>query len=64
MTIDEIKQALSEGKEVRWSTDNYRVIKDKIGQYLIHSQFNNYYIGLTHQDGVTLNGKEEDFYIK
>jgi hypothetical protein len=62
MTLQEIKQTISENKEVFWKNENYQVIKDSIGQYLIHSKFNNHYIGLTWMDEVTMNGKEEDFY--
>jgi hypothetical protein len=62
MKLDEIMYALEIGKKVYWHNDNYEVIKDSIGQYLIHSKFNDYYIGLTHSDKKTMNGKEEDFY--
>lgn len=64
MKLSEIKTAIKEGKKVFWATDNYEVIKDSIGQYLIHSKFNNHYTGLTHMDNVTMNGKEKDFYTK
>jgi hypothetical protein len=60
----EIKQAIDEGKKVYWSNLNYEVIKDSIGQYLIHSKFNDHYIGLTHRDGTTLNGKPEEFFME
>lgn len=63
MTVNEIKAAVDAGKPVFWANLNYAVIKDSIGQYLIHSKCNNYYIGLTWRDGVTLNGKEEEFFI-
>lgn len=63
MTLAEIKAAIEEGKKVYWFNSNYSVIKDRIGQYLIHSQINDYYTGLTHRDEVTMNGKEEDFFI-
>jgi hypothetical protein len=62
MTLDEIMYTLEIGGKVYWHNDNYEVIKDSIGQYLIHSKFNDYYIGLTHSDKKTMNGKEEDFY--
>jgi hypothetical protein len=62
MRLDEIMYTLEIGGKVYWHNDNYEVIKDKIGQYLIHSRFNDHYIGLTHQDGQTMNGKEEDFF--
>lgn len=35
-TIPEIKEAVDAGEDVRAGNDNYRVIKDKLGQYLIH----------------------------
>lgn len=60
MTLQEIKQVLEEGKKVYWSNTSYEVIKDSKGQYLIKS--NNHCIGLTWNDGVTLNGKPEQFY--
>jgi hypothetical protein len=67
MTLAEIKSAIEEGKTVCWTNEAYRVIKDKIGQYLIGYNIGGRgenYIGLTWRDGVTLNGKEEEFYIK
>lgn len=71
MTLQEIKDALDEGKQVFWANTNYEVIKDVIKrngqddiiQYLIHSHCNDHYIGLTHVDGVTMNGKEDEFFI-
>jgi hypothetical protein len=64
MTVNEIKDAVDKGKIVYWSNSNYEVIKDNRDQYLIKYNFNNTYIGLTWTDNTTLNGKEEDFYIK
>lgn len=63
MTLSEIKQAIAEGKKVHWSNEIYEVVKDNIGQYLIECISNKHCIGLTWNDGVTLNGKPEDFYI-
>ena len=63
MTVHEIKKAVDEGKIVRWSNELYLV--HKVGEsYLITCTRNDYTIGLTWLDGVTLNGKEEDFYIE
>lgn len=65
MTLQEIKKAVNEGKVVHWKNEGYQVIKSK-DDYLIkflgkmHSSF----IGLTWQDGVTMNGEEKDFFIK
>ncbi len=63
MTLEQIKQAISEGKKVHWSSGLYEVVKDNIGQYLIKCSSNDHCIGLTWADGQTLNGKEKDFFI-
>ncbi len=41
----------------------YRVVKDKIGQWLIVCDINGYTIGLTWMDGVTVNGRPDEFYV-
>lgn len=64
MNLQEIKQAIADGKKVKWASDAYDVIKDNIGQYLIICNLNEYTIGLTHQDKITMNGKEDQFYIE
>ena len=47
-----------------YKSADYIVIKNqKNGEYLIKSQCNNYAIGLTWSDEITLNGKEADFYV-
>lgn len=63
MTLDEIKKAVRTGHRVFWATSNYEVIEDSIGQWLIWSHFNDHYIGLTWQDGRTVNGEPEQFFI-
>jgi hypothetical protein len=63
LTVHEIKAAVDRGEPVRWKSENYHVIRDRIGEYLIVCQNNQSTIGLTHQDGVTLNGDESDFYV-
>ncbi len=62
MTLEEIKSAIENGKIVHWKHSGYIVLKDRIGQYLIECLSNGHCIGLTWLDGVTMNGKEEDFY--
>ena len=52
------------GKTVYWHHNGYQVIKDSIGQYLIKCLWNDYCIGLTHKDGITLNGEAKAFYIE
>ena len=59
MTLQEIKTALDSGKTVHWLSDNYIVT----GDLLIKCVSNGHCIGLTWMDGVTLNGKECDFYL-
>jgi hypothetical protein len=63
MTLSQIKHAIAQGKRVYWDSTRYEVILDSKGQYLIKSNWNAYCIGLTWADGVTLNGKEEDFFV-
>jgi hypothetical protein len=63
MTLNQIKHAIAQGKRVYWDNINYEVIQDEGGQYLIQCKSNNHCIGLTWADGITLNGKEEDFFV-
>lgn len=66
MTVDEIKRAVDAGECVCWKNTAYKVIRDRIGQYLIAFRFgrrDEHFIGLTHRDGATLNGNESDFFI-
>lgn len=63
MTLEQIKTAVDEGKTVHWCTSSYKVVRGVSG-YLIECLSNEYYTGLTWRDGVTLNGKENEFYIK
>ncbi len=62
MTLTEIKAAVEAGRKVYWASKNYEVIKDSIGQWLILCLINGSCIGLTWQDGVTMNGAEVDFF--
>ena len=56
-TASQIKQAVREGATVFCDTEAY-VVENPVGdQWLICCVFNDYCIGLTHRDGVTLNGK-------
>jgi len=64
MNLKEIKLAIEFGCDVRWANDLYKVEKGKDNKYYIICSSNGYTIGLTHIDGITLNGKEEEFYIK
>ena len=63
MTLDEIKSAVDAGKVVHWKNYAYRVIKDKLGRYLTLCVMNQDCVGLTHRDGVTMNGKPKDFFV-
>lgn len=63
MNLHQIKTAIEEGQKVFWTSYAYQVIKDKRGQYFINCLHNNYCVGLTHMDGVTMNGREDEFFI-
>ena len=47
MKYKDVINAINRGTSVYWSNNNYKIIKDNIGQYLIHSQCNNHYIKFT-----------------
>ena len=64
MTLQEIKDAIAAGKKVHWASTAYDVIQDNIGQYLISCNINQHCIGLTHRDGVTVNGAPEQFFVE
>ncbi len=76
MTLQEIKDAVIEGKRVFWKQSNYEVKKhegevlnfetlqhEPVTTWNIVCSNNGHTIGLTWTDEVTMNGKEEDFYI-
>lgn len=66
MNLDEIKAAVASGKTVHWMNNGYvvrRVGKHEDYDWIIVFVHNNYTIGLTWKDGVTMNGEPEDFYI-
>ncbi len=68
MNLQEIKSAIDADKTVHWANDSYVVIKHfprypDTPEYLIKCLSNDHCIGLTWKDGVTMNGKEEQFYI-
>ena len=64
MKIAEIKRAVDEGLKVHWQNREYVVISSSLhSRYLIRSIATGHCIGLTWADGVTLNGKEEDFFV-
>jgi hypothetical protein len=62
MTLEQIKQAVEFGETVHWATDSYKVVHDKLGQWLVVCD-NGSCVGLTDRDGV-LQGRPEQFYIK
>jgi hypothetical protein len=64
VTLHEIKTAVRAGKTVCWSNPDYVVTVDKIGQWLVTFAPTGFCWGLTHTDGKTMNGKEQDFFIK
>jgi hypothetical protein len=64
MNLQQIKEAVEAGKTVHWSNRAYKVIKDSIGQWLIVCSINDHCIGLTWRDNITMNGREDEFYIQ
>ena len=68
MTLVEIKTAVNAGNKVFWVNENYEVRKclrhNNEEYFFIYCVSNSNVIGLNHADGITLNGKEEEFYIE
>ena len=62
MNLQEIKDAVDAGKVVHWNNDGYTVKLWAAG-YFIVCESNQNATRLTWADGVTMNEKEEDFYI-
>jgi hypothetical protein len=63
MTLAEITSAVDRGETVHWGNEGYRVIRDRLGRYRIKCDHDGHCIGLTWLDGVTLNGKPDEFFI-
>jgi hypothetical protein len=66
MKLEEIKTAVRNGQTVFWKSHHYPVsmtqLKNGEEQWLVCCTDNNHCIGLTWQDGVTMNGEEKDFH--
>ena len=62
MTLEQIKAAVKSGQRVCWAAPNY-VVACRNDVWTIRCTSNGHCIGLTWADDVTINGKEEDFYI-
>lgn len=65
MTLQEIIAAVEAGKHVCWHHSGYRVVKDRLGQFLIGFSVGmraENWIGLTNCEG-QLQGQEQDFFI-
>lgn len=62
MELEEIKAAVDAGKTVHWKSTLY-VVDKNAGGYDILCRGNDHRIGLTWQDGKTMNGDPEDFFI-
>lgn len=62
MTLEEIKAAVLAGHTVCHNNPAYEV-RHQNGDFDIVCTLNGYTIGLTWIDGVTMNGKPEEFFI-
>ena len=63
MDLKTIKAAVLNGQTVCWSTTAYVVKYNERGGFNIVYTPDGNCIGLTHKDGVTLNGKESEFFF-
>lgn len=64
MNVNEIKQAVNDGKTVHWANTCYEVRVNLRDQWLILCTDNGVDLTLLKKDGVTLNGMSENqFFI-
>jgi len=63
MNLETIKAAVLNGQTVCWSTTDYVVKYHERGGFNIVYTPDGNCIGLTHQDDITLNGKESEFFM-
>ena len=64
MTLTEIVTAVQQGKKVYYGSLTYQVVYDMEQGYFIQNSSTHHKISLTWEDGRTLNGKEENFFIE
>jgi len=62
LSLSDIETAIYNGYRVHWKNDNYLVLKDRVGQYLIKCLSNSHCVGLTRTDG-SLVEDPKDFYL-
>lgn len=63
MHVHEIKDAVDRGETVHWASPAYTVKRSERSQsYSVVCTHNGHAIGLTHRDGVTMNGAPIQFY--
>ena len=62
MQLADIKKAVDAGETVHWANTGYTVVRGDLGGYYI-THHNGHCVGLTWEDGSTLNGEEGDFFV-
>ena len=62
MTLDQIKAAVLAGHTVCWKNESY-IVRNTGDQWLVVYIPNSSAVGLTHQDGVTMNEAPEGFFV-
>lgn len=63
MTLEQIKEAVDAGRVVHWAGQAYEVKHWPDGKWVIFCRSTQYASPLTKPDGVTVNGKLEDFFL-
>ncbi len=63
MNIEQVKEAIAQGKTVCVGSEAYQVKQAKNGLYNIVCKYNSNCVGLTWLDGKTLNCKESELFI-
>lgn len=63
MQLEQIMQAVEDGKTVCWKNEGYTVVKDRLNQWLVVYWPNGYTVGLMDRSG-RLMGLPEDYFVK
>ena len=62
MKAKNIRKQVELGNTVHWKNSNYQVIKDNIGQWLLHSKCNDWYFGIFDKNG-QLDKNDTGYYV-
>ena len=63
MKLQEIKDAVNNGKTVHWANEGYKVKRWQGDHWVVVCTHNDHAVGLTRVDGITMTHNEAEFFI-